>query len=460
MCHRRRDLIWTVPLAAALLPLGCPAPVRAAAGAATGGAAGPTAGSIGMVVLLVFCVAAAYLAAHFVVDRLQRRLLIMSGIEYLLLGILLGPLVPQIHAFDDLTPLMPFIALAAGWIGLLRGTELQLRHIGELPFGTVRVTLVHHLVTGALVGAGAWFFMMRLLPQPPFRMEIPWEQAALSAGVLGCCAAADSAGPIELLGRRYELGARLTRLLKRSALLGDMLVVFVFGLLFCVFHQGSANVEGVSLRATEWAVLSVGIGLVLGILFTAFLGDDESPNGRFLALVGITTFAAGAAWFLQLDPLLVNMTLGVVLVNTSQSGSVLRSTLQGTQRPLSLVLLILAGALWRPPEPLAALVGLGGFVVLRVAGKVLGSWLTAWGTSLRPDLFRGLLGHGEITVAMVVSFRLVYEGPAVDLAYTVVLASVLLHDLVAPRLLRSLLVDAGEIHGETTATPEPVQGAG
>ena len=52
------------------------------------------------------------------------------------------------------------------------------------------------------------------------------------------------------------------------------------------------------------------------------------------------------------------------------------------------------------------------------------------------------------TLAMAVSFRLVYEGEAANLAYSVVLGSVILNDLIAPRLLRGLLADEGEIQRE------------
>jgi NhaP-type Na+/H+ or K+/H+ antiporter len=52
---------------------------------------------------------------------------------------------------------------------------------------------------------------------------------------------------------------------------------------------------------------------------------------------------------------------------------------------------------------------------------------------------------------MAVSFRLVYEGNAAKIAYTVVLASVVLNDLIAPRLLRGLLVDEGELQRELKA---------
>ena len=64
-----------------------------------------------------------------------------------------------------------------------------------------------------------------------------------------------------------------------------------------------------------------------------------------------------------------------------------------------------------------------------------------------------MLAHGNVAVAMVVSLRLVYDGPAIDLAYTAILASVIVNDLVAPRVLRGLLVDTGDLRGERKENP-------
>ena len=60
------------------------------------------------------------------------------------------------------------------------------------------------------------------------------------------------------------------------------------------------------------------------------------------------------------------------------------------------------------------------------------------------------LGPGAwVTLAMAVSFRLVYrDNPAADIAYSVVLGSIIINDLIAPRLLRGLLADQGEIQRE------------
>jgi hypothetical protein len=383
----------------------------------------------------------AYVLAHNVVERLQRRFLVVSGAEYLLLGFLLGPAFPAIHALDNVTGLLPIIALAAGWVGLLRGTDFDFTSLQKLDPATWRVVFLHHLLPGVAVGIGSYYFFTKtgwVLASP--------RDAALSAAALACFAAADSAEPFDLLARRYEVSGRLAPLLRNGTRLGDIVVILAFGLIFCVFHENAPQAQDYS--PSLWAWVTVLLGAALGFLFSLFLAGDESDNSRFLALVGIIAFASGGAYFLELSPLAVNLSMGFVLVNFARGGQLLHTTLVSTERPMAIVLMIFAGALWQPTALVPTLLALGGFLVARTGAKWLASVIAGWGTSLRKDLFRGLLAHGDVTLAMAVSFRLVYDGEAAKIAYSVVLSSIILNDLMAPRLLRGLLVDEGEIQRE------------
>ena len=413
--------------------------------AASESAEGRGAGELGTIVLLVVVIGVAYVLAHNVVERLQRRFLVVSGAEYLLLGFLLGPAVPGVHALDNITGLLPIIALAAGWVGLLRGTDFNFASLQRLDPATWRVVFLHHLLPGAAVGVSAYYFFT----------ESGWvyaspRDAALSSAALACFAATDSAEPFDLLARRYEITGRLAPLLRNGTRLGDIVVILAFGLIFCIFHENAPQAQDYS--PALWAWVTVLLGAALGFLFSLFLAGDESDNSRFLALVGIIAFASGGAYFLELSPLAVNLSMGFVLVNFARGGQLLHTTLESTERPMAIVLLIFAGALWQPTPLVPTLLALGGFLAARTGAKWIASVIAGWGTSLRKDLFRGLLAHGDVTLAMAVSFRLVYEGEAANIAYSVVLASVVLNDLVAPRLLRGLLVDEGEIQRELKDT--------
>jgi hypothetical protein len=416
---------------------GLPGVAHAASGTGQNGSEG----ELGTVVLLVVVIGVAYVLAHNVVERLQRRFLVVSGAEYLLLGFLLGPAFPAIHALDNVTGLLPIIALAAGWVGLLRGTDFDFTSLQKLDPATWRVVFLHHLLPGVAVGIGSYYFFT----------ETSWilvssREAALSASALACFAAADSAEPFDLLARRYEVSGRLAPLLRNGTRLGDIAVILAFGLIFCVFHENAPEAQDYS--PALWAWVTVLLGGALGFLFSLFLAGDESDNSRFLALVGIIAFASGGAYFLELSPLAVNLSMGFVLVNFARGGQLLHTTLESTERPMTLVLLIFAGALWQPTELVPTMLVLGGFLVARTGAKWLASVIAGWGTSLRKDLFRGLLAHGNVTLAMAVSFRLVYDGEAAKIAYSAVLGSIILNDLMAPRLLRGLLVDEGEIQRE------------
>jgi len=405
------------------------------------------------VVLVLLLVGSAYLIANFIVDRLQRMLLIVTGFEYLILGVFLGPTVPAVHVLDNLSGMMPIIALAAGWVGLLRGMDLDSTRLASRPPGTMRVVVLHHLFPGALVGGTAyWFFYMSqgmgLVP------EVGWREAGASAFVLGCAAASDSEAPHEIVASRYEIDGPVARQIRIVGRISDVLVILSFGVAFCLFHVPWGQTSGTAPEWTmNWLALQIALGLCLGGLFSPFLGGNESPNGRFLALVGIITFASGAAYFVQLSPLSVNVLLGLVLVRFAKTGRLMRETLTTTEKPMNLVMLVLAGALWHPLETrhswTAVALVFGCFLLFRLVAKWLASKVAAWGMStMRSDLYRGLLGQGEVTLAMAISFKVVYSGPVVDIAYTAILLSVVVMDLVAPRLLRDLLVDAGDVGRE------------
>ena len=277
------------------------------------------------------------------------------------------------------------------------------------------------------------------------------QDAWLCAWILALTTWAGSSDAMRVVQLRYPQKGAVLNTLIQTAHLGDLLAITGFGFLFCAFHH--EVIPQSALRtptAVEWGVITLGIGTVLGGLFTVFLGKEDEGANTLLPLVGIITFAAGAAFFLDLSALLVNLVLGVVLVNTAQQGVNVRQTLMRTVRPISLILLVFAGALWTPPPLWPTVILSGGLIVLRLLGKVLFLWIATLGTSMRKDVFRGLIGQGHVAVAMALSTKLVFHGTGIDIVYTSILVSVVVHELVAPHA-KGLLVDSGLIRHEVKA---------
>ena len=415
-------------------------------------------------ITLLALVVAATLLAHFALGKAQARFLYTTGGEYILLGVLIGPELPALvgaitgspvswqGAVDRevLRQIAPLISLAIGWAGLVYGLQFDLRAMLNSRSGAFTLSAVQAGVTFALVyGVGRW-----VLAGTGF-LGLDPDQASLAALFLGATAAVSSPAAWDLVHRRFPTQGRHSSLLRDGGTIDELVGIFVFGLIFCLFHPAQESPLGRPLTPTEWYVLSVLLGAVMGGVFHIFLGEEEDEDHLFLAFTGIIVFSSGAAWYLNLSPLLVSLVLGMVLGNTSRHARRVLPVIMRTHKPMVLLLLIFAGALWTSVSWPAFVLSLL-YISLRSLGKLGGGWLAALsiGPSVRRDLGRGLLGHGEVAVAMALNLRLVYDGAFVDWVFTAVLVSMILNELWSARLLKGFLIDAGDIKAAAQAGQE------
>jgi uncharacterized membrane protein len=265
-----------------------------------------------LLLTLIGAIGAAYLITHFVMDRVQRRMLITSGIEYVLLGILLGS---STGVLSEDAKLQPVLAFGAGWVGLLQGTRLRMSDLTALPHRALRLAGVDLTVVGG--GTGLLTFAVLY-----GTMGIPMDDAILAGGVLGCAATSGSPSASQLLARRFPQlihdgeGARrgtVHELVDATSRLTQVFAVLAFGVITCIFHRPIPGIEDDPVSA-EWLLLMLVLGLALGGLFRLLVSRESTENQRFMAMVGIICFSTGAAFFLDLSALTVNLVLGAVLV--------------------------------------------------------------------------------------------------------------------------------------------------
>lgn len=403
------------------------------------------------VLILIALAAFAYVLAHYVVERLQARFLVTSGAEYLILGLLIGPHIEFGEALSaqTLESLHPVMTLVIGGVGLLFGLQANFKALLLRQDGASTLAFTEFIVTTAAVGAGTY-----LLLQSPQLGGFDTHQAGSGAWVLATSAAVASAGAMDLVRRRFRAKGPLTELLVGTMRAAELLAIVGFGVAFCVFHESDPLHEGWDYA--NWVVVTLVVGVGLGFIFRAFIGDHPDDEDHiFLAILGIIVFASGAAYYLKLSPLLVNLVLGTVLANIARCADQILDAMERLHRPVSIMLLVLAGALWNP-IPATGLVIVAAYVLLRFSAKLLGGWVGALSVDGAPrDVGRGLLGHGDVAVAMVVSYQIVFDGPVVDIVFTAVLASVVLSELTSARQLKGLLIDGGDIQRDDGGTRPP-----
>jgi Kef-type K+ transport system membrane component KefB len=231
-------------------------------------------------------------------------------------------------------------------------------------------------------------------------------------------------------------------------------IVGIVGLLFLTaYFRGDAG-SAWHLPGTAWLFVAVGLGVVIGVLIFATIRVPRS-NAEFFAIVlGVIAFASGLASVLRLSPVVTCFIAGTLVMNfpNDQRDSVFR-ILNRLERPILLVFLMIAGALWDVADWRGwVLVPL--FVLCRIAGKWLGVIVSRF--TLRSTIpveftqHRSLvLPMSMLAIALVVSierFR--------DLGLSWVVTAV-----IGGAVVFELLVPSGDDEGEATASKpvdEPV----
>lgn len=378
---------------------------------------------------LTFVVLVAYLAAHVLFDWLARRFQIVSGAEYLLLGILLGPHAAGVMSQHVIQTLAPFMTLALGWTGAAVGMQFYVPRLIQVPVdhyktATVEFTTTFLFVSAVMLAAFAWAF------------DFEYRQVILPAITLGAIAAATASAAFS-----YTEDHPIITQLETSARLGSAFAITAFSLLLCIVHVEVA-VGSRNLTAAEWALICVGIGVVGGTLFHLFIGREQKSDRLFIAMAGAIILCSGASAYLRLSPLLPCFLVGATLVNTSSNRAELQRMMASVEKPMYFALLLFAGAFWSPSRydwllPVVLYVFTRTAAKLgaaRLAARSVGSasLLTAnWGT--------GLLAQGTVGLAIAMSYSLNDAEVVPNVVFTAAMFSVLISDLFGLRIA-SLLV--------------------
>jgi len=381
---------------------------------------------------LVLIVGIAYFAAHILFEWIARRYRVVSGAEYLILGILLGPQVSGFMSANVVESFAPFMTLALGWTGAALGMNFYLPRLIGIRADVYKVaiaeaTITFLFVSAVMLVAFAWAF------------DLDFHRVILPALSLGAIATAASASAVTLLND--DASHPVIEQLEITALVDSATAICGFGILLCVVHVG-VSLNGHMVTATEWAAITIAIGVIGGTLFHLFIGSESDPDRLFVAMAGCIILGTGAAAYLRLSPLMPALIIGAILVNTSSRRQELARFMTTVEKPLYYVLLLFAGAAWRPSQynwilPVLLYVFVRAAAKLgaaRLSGRINGDRQLAisnWG--------RGLLAQGTIALAIGMSYSLNDTTLVPNVVFTAAIISVLVTDLSAVRVVSNLI---------------------
>ena len=387
---------------------------------------------IGLSILLIL----AWLASH---PKVRRRLedalgighAITSGLAFVLLGLLARH--PAVGILDDevLYDLTPLVHFALGWLGLIIGFQFDVRVLDRLPRGTATLvgleTLTPFLLVGT-TGAALMLFFGR-----------PWNDATFvrDAIVLATAGAISATGPSERVAPQDALGGEPDPM-RAVESLDEIIAVVGLAALGAFFRPLWIEFEW-DLPGTVWLILSLGVGLCLGLIMYALLAGRR--GSEFLALLlGSVALASGIAGYLFLSPLVLCFIAGALLVNLpGEHKQLCWKILTQLERPIYYLFCVIVGALWHVADwrgwvLLTAFLssrGIGYAIAKRMLGRQsprLAARVKAsgWRSTLFPPI-------SMVSIAIVMSAQVLYRDPAIPWIVTAVIGGAIASELISRR---------------------------
>ena len=384
--------------------------------------------------LLILAVAVAYLAAHVAFDWLARRFLIISGAEYLLLGILLGPQIANVLSVEVMAGFSPLVTLSLGWVGAIVGTQFHIPSLVRVRALSYRVAFGEATLTLIFVGLVELALMQ-------WWLGMGETEALAPAIALGAIAAVSAPAGIGIVARHLGRRSALLRQLEITTAIDALVAIVTIGLLLAIRHPGDMAVSR-PITPTEWVVISLGVGIVGGAMFELFLGGEKDEDRLFISLAGAIILTSGAAAFLHLSPIFTAMVMSATLVNLSGNREEIARTLHSSERPFYFVLLIFAGASWEPSLRawvIPVLLYLVARAIAKGGGARLAARMTGTLTALGPHWGRALLGQGPLALALGLEYVRMPNAPVPNVVFTAAIAAVLLLDVSSAWMVHSVV---------------------
>jgi Kef-type K+ transport system membrane component KefB len=383
---------------------------------------------LGLLVILVL----AYLAGHPRVQELEELLgisqVVTAGFPFVLLGLIAHH--PGVDILSDsvLAEIRPALTLGLGWIGFAIGFRFDARRVEGLPRGIAPTLLLTSLLPFAgIVGACG----LVLVVTDGIESATFLRDAIIlgTAGIIGVRAAAPS-----LEGSRGDRIAPLIQLQEGAAMIGLALV--------SAFWRPSGPEVGWNLPGIGWLFLTLGMGTLLAAVIYAVLSRFKTSAEVTLLMLGSICLSAGLASYLRLSPIAVSFLAGALLFNVPGSWKEqVRLALVRLERPVYLVFLVIAGALWQPGAWQGWLLLLL-FVPARLFGKIAGTLV------LRQNRLAALSDEeqsriaiapmGALAIAIVVNAQDLYVGSTISWMVTTVIGGAIATEIVVHAIMRRL----------------------
>lgn len=379
------------------------------------------------------------LAAGLLGGKLANRLKLPNVTGYIIAGLFLGSSFFKLLSEQELAQLDIVSEMALAFIAFSIGSELvysELRKVGK----KIMIITIFEALGAVLLVFVAMFFL--------------FGQPLSFSLVLASMSAATAPAATLLVMRQYRAYGPLTKTIIPVVALDDVLGIVAFGIAIPIARltmNDAALSVGQSILHILWEIFgSLLIGGILGLGLT-LIGTKLKARDDFqvTALVAIG-LGMGCAKVMGLSPLLVNMMVGLMLVNLSPQHEKAFNAINDFVPPFYVLFFALAGAgLDLSVLKVVGMIGMA-YVFARGIGKALGAFVGAVSTKAEKVVSRylglALLPQGGISIGLSILVRQQLPEFAKEIT-TIIMFSVLIYEITGPIFAKIAIQKAGEING-------------
>lgn len=364
----------------------------------------------------------------------------LTGLEFLFLGLLLGPNFLNILDKETCEGLAPLSALVLGWIGMLFGFQFEIPNLRRFPGVYFLAAFLESAVTLVIVFSGVYLCL-------PFVFDISGVTRIVASIAVAAAAACTAQTGLALIPTaKKNAGQSIIRILRYFSSI-DGLVAMLALMPVYVFSLRNADIMDHRLMfGGDDILITIILFTAILTLYSLFLNQRREESELALIIIGMVIFISGFSWVMDFSPLLANFFVGMFLVNLTNEKEKIFNTLVSIEKPVYLLLLIFLGSGWQLHH-LSGFAAAGAYFMFRFFGKIAGGFSVSrmggkMGT-LPSGLGLGLMGQGGLPLAILYDF---YQSRAFDFSGDIIgiaLIAIIFSDITSPALVRRLLRKKG-----------------
>lgn len=418
--------------------------------------------------LLLAAVAGGFAAASLRIPRVVGYLCAGLALR-LLLGRLcadrpagdVGPLLEQLTG-----PVQGIKTLALGLVLFSLGRVFEFQHLRSVGRRILRISSGETLAVIVLVAAGCTMAWLLAGGHGGPRDGLV---AGLLLGIIGL---ATAPAATVLVVQEYDARGPVADSVLTLTAINNVACIVLFHVAFVLLTAGGWITSGLSGQRLVWLDLllisggSLVLGLALGLVFSVLHARLARAEFVLVFLAALLSFGTYSEWlsghfYLSFNYLLVCLFAGAAFANSAVDAEPLHELLGVLGKPIYACFFVLAGYELHVEE-LRSIGWIGvAYVVLRIAGKLVGPWLAVRSSrtpELRPSLGAGLLCQAGVAIGLVDFLARTWgtqseagfvPSPVALQLKTIILGSIVVYELTGPLALKALLIRSGEVKAIT-----------